>query len=117
MLSLQTQVLQLMMPGLNVLIKLYILVHLLTKNVYEFNMSKCINDFNRQCNMFLADFKYSSSHIRNVLFQRYYTSFYGTQMLPHFDTNIQDMYTAGRIAIRRVQIRCQIDQCTPHICL
>ncbi len=28
--------------------------------------------------------------------------FYGTQILPHFDTNIQDVYTAWRIAIRRV---------------
>ncbi len=32
--------------------------HLLTENVYEFNISKCIYDFNRQCNIFLADFKF-----------------------------------------------------------
>ncbi len=76
--------------------------HLLTENEYEFNMSKCIDDFNRQCNIFLADFKYCTSHIRNDLFQRYCTSFHRTQMLPHFDTNIQDVYTAWRIAIRRV---------------
>ncbi len=50
--------------------------HLLTENVYEFNISKCIYDFNRQCNIFLADFKFCCSHIRNVLFQRYCTSFY-----------------------------------------
>ncbi len=42
--------------------------------------------------------KYCGSHIRTVLLQRYSTSFYETQMLPHFDTNTQDM----RIAIRRV---------------
>jgi hypothetical protein len=76
--------------------------HLLTENVYHFNMSKCIDDFNLQCNMFLVGFKYCSSHICNVLFQAYCTSFYGTQMLPHFDDNIQDVYTAWRIAIRRV---------------
>ena len=76
--------------------------HLLTENVYQFNMSKCIDDFNHQCNMFLADFKYCSSHIRNVLFQTYCTSFYGSQMLPHFDVNIQDVYTACRTDIRRV---------------
>ncbi len=70
--------------------------------MYEFNMSKCIDDFNRQCNIFLADFKYCRSHIRNVLFQRYCTSFYGTQLLPHFDTNIHDVYTPWRIAIRRM---------------
>ncbi len=27
--------------------------HLLTENVYEFNMSKCIDDFNCQCNILL----------------------------------------------------------------
>ncbi len=65
-------------------------------------MSKCIDDFNSQCNIFLADFKYCSSHIRNVVFQRHCARFYGTQMLPHFDTNIHDVYTAWSIAIRRV---------------
>ncbi len=69
------------------------LFHLLNTNVYEFAMSKCIDDFNHQCNIFFVDFKYYSSHIRNVLFQRYCTRCYGTQMLSHFDTNIQDVYT------------------------
>lgn len=76
--------------------------HLLTENVYDFNMSKCIDDFNRQCNMFFADFKNCNSQIRNYLFQRYCSSFYGVQMLPQFDSNIHDVYTAWRIAIRRV---------------
>ncbi len=49
--------------------------------------------------MFLADFKYVNSHIRNVLFQRYCTSFYGTQIVPLFDKYINE---AWRIAIRRV---------------
>ncbi len=44
---------------------------LLTENVSEFNVSKCIDDFNRQCNMFFADFKHCSCYIRNILFQRY----------------------------------------------
>ncbi len=57
----------------------------MTNNIYDFNLSKCIGDFNRQCNMFLADFKYVNSHIRNVLFQRYCTNFYGTQIVPLFD--------------------------------
>ncbi len=77
--------------------------HLLTENVYQFSMSKYIDEFICQCTMFRADFKYCSSHIINVSFHwRYCTSFYGTQMLPHFDTNIQDEYTAWRIIIRRV---------------
>ncbi len=70
--------------------------------MYEFNISKCIDDSNHQYNIVLADFKYCSSHIRNILFQRYYTSFHGTQMLPHFDTNIQDVYIASRISICRM---------------
>ena len=60
--------------------------HVLTENVYEFNISKCIEDFNRQCNMFLADFKHVNSQVRNNLFQKYCTSFYGTQILPLFDS-------------------------------
>ena len=76
--------------------------HVLTDNVYEFNISKCIEDFNQQCNMFLADFKHVNSQVRNNLFQKYCTSFYGTQILPLFDVNIQSLYTAWRIAIRRV---------------
>ncbi len=43
--------------------------HLLTENVYEFNVSKCINDFNHQCNMFFDDFKHCNCHIWNILFQ------------------------------------------------
>ncbi len=101
MITLQTHVLQLMMPGLNVLIQLYTLVicylNMCMNLICLVLMILIIN-----VTHFLFDFKYYSSHIRNVLFQRYCTSFYGTQMLPHFDTNIQDVYTAWRIAICRV---------------
>ncbi len=76
--------------------------HLMTNNTYDFNLFKYIGDFNRQCNMFLADFKYLYSHIRNVLFQRYYTSFYGRQIVPLFHKCINELYEAWRIAIRRV---------------
>ncbi len=58
--------------------------HLLTENVYEFNVSKCIDDFNRQSNMFFADFKHCSCHIRNILLQRYCTNFDDSQLLPFF---------------------------------
>ncbi len=77
------------------------LCHLLTENVYKCNMSKCIEYFNHQCNIFLADFKYCSSHIRILSFQRYCTSFCGIQMLPYFDKYLPDVFTACRIAIHR----------------
>ena len=48
-------------------------------------IAKCISDFNRQCNMFFAEFKYGNSSIRNYLFHRYCNNFYGVQMLPIFD--------------------------------
>ncbi len=76
--------------------------HLLTENVYEFNVSKCIGDFNRQCNMFFADFKHCSCCIRNILFQRYCTNFYGSQLLPFFDVKIQELYIVWRVAVHRV---------------
>ncbi len=78
--------------------------HLMTNNIYDFNLSKCIGDFNRQCNMFLAGFKYVNSHIRNVLFQRYCTSFYGTQIVPLFDKCITELYKAWHIAIHRAGV-------------
>ncbi len=65
--------------------------HLLTENVYEFNVSKSINC---QCNMFFADFKHCSCHTRNILFQRYCTNFYDSQLPPFFDVKIQELYIA-----------------------
>ncbi len=44
--------------------------YLLTENVYELNMSKCFDDFNCHCYMFLADCTYCGAHVRNVLFQK-----------------------------------------------
>ncbi len=43
-----------------------------------------------------------NSHIRNVLFERFCTSFYGTQMVPLFDKCINDLYKAWSIAIHGV---------------
>ena len=61
-----------------------------------------MEDFNRQSNIFLANFKHANSNIRNVLFQNYCTSFYGSQILPIFGNCMDDIYTAWRVAIRRV---------------
>ncbi len=87
---------------INCVNKVIHLGHLLKDNVYNFDISKCVGDFNRQCNMFLADFRYASCFMRNVLFHKYCTSFYGSQILPLFDNHIQGLMTAWRVAIRRV---------------
>ncbi len=54
------------------------------EDIYKFNASKCVSDFNRQRNMFFAIFKHANSYIRNVLFHKYCTAFYGSQVLPMF---------------------------------
>ena len=35
--------------------------HILHDNIFKTDISKCVGDFNRQCNMFLANFKYTTS--------------------------------------------------------
>ena len=76
--------------------------HILNDNIYKHDVSKCVNDFNRQCNLFLANFKFASSHVRNFLFHRYCSSFYGTQLLSLFDDSVNDLFKAWRVAVRRV---------------
>ncbi len=46
--------------------------------IFKFNESKCVADFNRQCNTYLASFKYANSNIKNVLFHKYCTAFYSS---------------------------------------
>ncbi len=53
------------------------LAHNLSEDIFKFNASKCVADFNRQCNMYFANFKYANSYIRNVLFHKCCTAFYG----------------------------------------
>ena len=52
--------------------------------------------------MFFADFKNANSNMRNVLFQKYCTSFYGSQILPLYSSDIEAVYCAWRKAIRKV---------------
>ncbi len=59
--------------------------HNLSEDIFKFNASTCVADFNCQCNMYFASFKYANSNIRNVLFRKYCTAFYGSQLLPMFD--------------------------------
>ncbi len=52
--------------------------------------------------MLFANFKNANSYIRNVLFHKYCTAFYGIQVLPMFGDCMQELYTAWRIAVSRV---------------
>ncbi len=47
----------------------------LSEDIYKFSSTKCVEDFNRQSNIFLANFNHANSYIRHVLFQNYCTSF------------------------------------------
>ncbi len=76
--------------------------HNLSEDIFKFNASKCVSDFNRQCNMYFANFKYANSNIRNVLFHKYCTAFYGRQVLPMFNSCMEEIYIAWRVAICRV---------------
>ena len=76
--------------------------HVIKDNIFKSDSSKCIRDFNIQCNSFLADFKNSISSTRNYLFFRYCTSFYGSVFLPIYDKTMDDVYKAWRIAVRNV---------------
>ncbi len=45
-----------------------LLWYYMCEDIYEFNGSKCVCNFNRQSNMFLVTFKHANSYIRHVLF-------------------------------------------------
>ena len=76
--------------------------HILKDNIFKNDSSKCIRDFNIQSNSFLADLKNSTSHMRNYLFSKYCTSFYGSLFLPIYDNTMEDIYKAWRMAVRKV---------------
>ncbi len=50
---------------------------------------------------FFDNFKHANSYIRNVLFHKYCTACYGSQVLPMFGDCMQELYTAWRIAVCR----------------
>ncbi len=66
----------------------------LNQDIYKFSASKCVDDFNWQCNMSFANFKYANSYARNVLFHKYFTAFSGSQILPLFNNFMDDVYIA-----------------------
>ena len=76
--------------------------HILNENINKSDNSKCIGDFNFQCNLFLANYAHASSKLRNILFNKYCTSFYGSQILPIYDDSLADLFRSWRVAVRRV---------------
>ena len=76
--------------------------HILSDDIFNVDVSKTSGDINRQCNMLLSNFKYASSHLRNILFQKYCYSFYGSQLYPLFDNSFDPLFRHWRVAVRRV---------------
>ena len=76
--------------------------HILNDNIFNCDSSKCIRDFNIQCNSFLADFKNSTYFMRNYFFFKCCSSFYGSSFLPIYNNTMDDVYKAWRIAVRKV---------------
>ncbi len=74
----------------------------LNEDIYKFSANECVEDFNRQCNMIFANFKYANSYVRNVLFHKYCTAFYGSQILPLSNNCMDDVNISWRISIRKV---------------
>ena len=92
--------------------KVTYLGHDLYEDIFSFNVDKCVSDFNRQCNIFFADFKNANSVIRNELFNKYCTSFYGSQLYPLYNDSMQAIYCAWRVAVRKVWRVPNITHCS-----
>ena len=72
-------------------------------NIFKKDASKCVKDFYIQFNSFMGDFKYLGSRMRNYLFSKYCTSFYGSQILPIYDkSTMYDLCLAWRLSIKKV---------------
>ena len=77
--------------------------HILHDDIFYNDASKCVKDFYGQFNSFMSDFKFLGSNMRNYLFFKYCTAFYGSQFLPMYDMNIMNELTvAWRLAVKKV---------------
>ena len=77
--------------------------HIIHDNIFKYDVSKCVKDFYIQFNSFMGDFRYLGSDMRNYLFSKYCTAFYGSQILPVYDkTAMYDLYLAWRSSIKKV---------------
>ncbi len=64
----------------------------LCEDIYKFNASKCVSDFNRQSNMIFANFKHANSYIRNVLLHSFLWQ-------PGNTSNVWRLYVEGLICM------------------
>ena len=77
--------------------------HIIHDNIFFNDASKCERDFYIQVNSFLSDFRYLGSSMRNHLFLKYCTAFYGSQCLPVYDRKTMNgLYVAWRTAMKKV---------------
>ena len=76
--------------------------HIIQSKILQCDATKCTDDFNTQCNSFLGNFANHTSELRNFLFEKYCTSFYGSQFLPLYNDSIATLCRAWRCGIRRV---------------
>ena len=61
-----------------------------------------INEFNVKFNTMLGTFNHVSSHVKDDLFCKYCTSYYGSNVSALYDKEIQELCVSQRKAIRRV---------------
>ena len=76
--------------------------HVIRDNVYKADVTRIVGDFSQKTNIFLADFKHTSSLVRSKLFFSHCCSFYGIQLVPMSGSVMNQVYTAWRVALRRV---------------
>ena len=77
--------------------------HCINSKKSDASVKYIIKDFNCKVNSFLGDFGMMSSKLKNFLFDKYCTSFYGSNLCRLFDDNIMnDLYVNWRKAIRRI---------------
>ena len=76
--------------------------HIINSNIFKCDTSRCIRDFYSQSNSFLGNFSKITSKMRNFLFFKYCSSFYGSQFLPIYNNGMNDVFRAWHVVVRRV---------------
>ena len=76
--------------------------HTINANIFKCDTSRCIRDFYSQSNSFLGNFSKITSKMRNYLFFKYCSSFYGSQFLPIYNDSMNDVIRAWHVVVRRV---------------
>ena len=77
--------------------------HSITDSRADTLVEPMIRDFNTKVNSFLSDFKRVKSEVKNNLFFKYCTSYYGSNMCNFCDShNMEKLYVQWRKTIRRI---------------